>query len=227
MLLQSRDILYEEFERDKVPLKYNLPLLLIKGRGIKGIGLKNILITGGARSGKSRFAQELALRLGKTVLFVATAVAGDEEMRQRIAEHQRTRPVAWNTLEVTTHVGSEIIQKIGRAQVVIVDCITLLVSNIFGQYTDQTGEQIDAALVEQEVTTEISELLECLNRIDVSFIMVTNEVGMGLVPANQMGRLYRDLLGKANQLLAQQVDEVYLMVAGVPVRIKPAQHFGT
>ena len=189
--------------------------------------MKNILITGGARSGKSRFAQELALRLGKTVLFVATAVAGDEEMRQRIAEHQRTRPVAWNTLEVTTHVGSEIIQKIGRAQVVIVDCITLLVSNIFGQYTDQTGEQIDAALVEQEVTTEISELLECLNRIDVSFIMVTNEVGMGLVPANQMGRLYRDLLGKANQLLAQQVDEVYLMVAGVPVRIKPAQHFGT
>ncbi len=188
--------------------------------------MKNILITGGARSGKSHFAQELALKSGKPVLFVATAVAGDEEMRQRIAEHQRTRPSTWGTLEVATHVGNEILQKVGRAQVVIVDCITLLVSNIFGQYTDQTGEQIDASLVEKEVTTEISALLECVKRIDVSFIMVTNEVGMGLVPANKMGRLYRDLLGKANQLLAQQADEVYLMVAGLPVMIKPAQHFG-
>ena len=189
--------------------------------------LINILIIGGARSGKSHFAQELALKSGKPVLFVATAVAGDEEMRQRIEEHQRTRPAAWSTLEVTTHVGNEVSQKIGGAQVVIVDCITLLISNVFGQYADQTGEQIDAPLVEKEVISEISELVECINRINASFIMVTNEVGMGLVPANKMGRLYRDLLGKANQLLAQQADEVYLMVAGLPVPIKPARHFRT
>lgn len=189
--------------------------------------LKNILITGGVRSGKSRFAQELALKSAKRVLFVATAVAGDEEMRQRIAEHRRTRPAAWSTLEVTTQVGNEIRQKVGTAQVVIVDCITLLVSNILGQYTDQTGEQIDAPLVEKEVSREISALLECVHYLDASFIMVTNEVGAGLVPANKIGRLYRDLLGKANQLLAQQADEVYLMVAGLPVMIKPAQHFGT
>lgn len=189
--------------------------------------MTNILITGGARSGKSHFAQELAFRSGKSVLFVATAVAGDEEMRQRIEEHQRTRPAAWSTLEVTTHIGNEIFQRIGGAQVVIVDCITLLVSNIIGQHTDQTGEQIDASLIEKEVTGEVNELVECLNRLDASFIMVTNEVGMDLVPANQMGRLYRDLLGKANQLLAQQADEVYLMVAGLPVPIKPAKHLGT
>ncbi len=185
--------------------------------------MKNILIIGGARSGKSHFAQELALKLGKKVLFVATAEAGDEEMRQRIEEHQRLRPADWGTLEVTTHVGNEIRQRIGGAQVVIVDCITLLVNNIFNQYTDQTGEQIDAPLVEKEVISEISELVECINRIDASFIIVTNEVGMSLVPANQMGRLYRDLLGKANQLLAERADEVYLMVAGLPVPIKPAQ----
>ena len=184
--------------------------------------LKNILITGGARSGKSHFAQELALRSGKPVLFVATAVAGDEEMRRRIEEHRRARPATWSTLEVTTNVGNQIRQKIGGAQVVIVDCITLLISNIFGQYVDQTGEHIDASLAEKEVTSEISELVECINRLDASFIMVTNEVGMGLVPANKMGRLYRDLLGKANQLLAQQSDEVYLMAAGLPVKIKPA-----
>ena len=186
--------------------------------------MKNILITGGARSGKSRFAQELALRSGKPVFFVATASAGDEEMQQRIEEHRRTRPATWRTLEVTTHVGNEISQKIGGAQVVIVDCITLLVNNIFSQYANQSGERIDASLVEKEVTNEVSELVECINRIDASFIVVTNEVGTGLVPANQMGRVYRDLLGKANQLLAQQADEVYLMVAGLPVPIKPAQY---
>ncbi len=188
--------------------------------------MKNILIIGGARSGKSRFAQELALKLGEPVLFVATAVAGDEEMQHRIEEHQRARLATWITLEVTTHVGNQISQKIGEARVVIVDCITLLVNNIFSQYIDQTSEQIDASLIAKKVTSEISELVECINHIDASFIIVTNEVGMGLVPANKMGRLYRDLLGKANQLLAQGVDEAYLMVAGLPVQIKPLRYFG-
>ena len=183
--------------------------------------MKNILITGGARSGKSRFALELVLKLGEPVLFVATAGAGDEEMRQRIEEHQRARPSAWRTLEVTTHVGSQISQQIGNAQVVIVDCITLLVNNILSQYSPQTS----ASVVEQEVTSEINELVECINHTKASFIIVTNEVGTGLVPTNRMSRLYRDLLGKANQLLAQQADEVYLTLAGLPVQIKPGQHF--
>ena len=185
--------------------------------------LATFLIIGGARSGKSRFAQALAQKLGESVLFVATGVAGDEEMKQRIEEHQKARPAAWRTLEVTTHVGSQIPKKIGRAQVVIIECITLLVNNIFGQYTDQTNKQIDTPLIEQKVTSEISELLDCINHIDASFIIVSNEVGTGLVPANRMSRLYRDLLGKANQLLAQRADEVYLMVAGLTVQIKPHQ----
>lgn len=104
----------------------------------------------------------------------------------------------------------------------IVDCVTLLVNNIFSQYTDQTGEQIDASSIEKGVTSEISELVECINHVDASFIVVTDEVGMGLVPANRMGRLYRDLLGRANQLLAERADEVYLMVTGLPVKIKPS-----
>jgi len=193
----------------------------IEGEGDKGGKVINILIIGGARSGKSYFALELALKLGEPVLFVATAVAGDEEMRQRIEEHQRARPLVWSTLEVTTHVGSQISQKIGDAQVVIVDCITLLVNNILSQYSHQTG----VPLIEQKLTSEINELIECINHTDASFIIVTNEVGMGLVPANRVGRLYRDLLGKANQLLAQQVDEIYLMVAGLPVPIKSSRYF--
>lgn len=181
--------------------------------------MKTILIIGGARSGKSRFTQELALKLGEPVLLVATAEAGDEEMRRRIEEHQRARPAAWRTLEVTVGIGKRIQQNIGGAKVVIVDCITLLISNLFSQY--QRGEPIDAALVEKAVAREIRELEACINRLKASFIIVTNEVGTGLVPTSGIGRLYRDLLGKVNQQLAERADEVYLMVAGLPLRIKP------
>lgn len=182
--------------------------------------MKSILIIGGARSGKSRFAQELALKLGEPVLFVATAVAGDEEMLRRIDEHRRARPVTWGTLEVTTNLASQILPKISGAKVVIVDCITLLVNNIFSQYR----EPIDDSLVEQRVTSEISELVECINRVNANFIIVTNEVGLGLVPTSRVSRLYRDMLGRANQLLAERADEIYLMVAGLPVPIKPVRH---
>ena len=157
------------------------------------------------------------------MLFVATAEAGDEEMQRRIEEHQRLRPAAWSTLEITTQIGSQIVQNVGGAKVVIVDCVTLLVNNIFSQHSYQTDEQIDASLIEKEVTSEISELIECINQVDASFIMVTNEVGTGLVPVSRVGRLYRDLLGKANQILAEHADEIYLMVAGLPIQIKPAK----
>ena len=184
--------------------------------------LKSTLIIGGARSGKSHYAQELALKSAQPVLFVATAEAGDEEMRQRIEEHKKARPVAWSTLEVTTRVGNQIRQRIGQAQTVILDCITLLVNNIFCQHDNADGELIDAALVEKEVMAEIGELVDCMKQVDANFIIVSNDVGLGLVPPNRMSRLYRDLLGRTNQVLAQSVDEVYLMVAGLPLRIKPA-----
>ncbi len=187
--------------------------------------MTNILIIGGARSGKSHFAQELALKLGESVLFVATAEAGDEEMRQRIEEHQRARPATWSTLEVTSHIGSQIMRNIDDAQVVIVDCVTLLVNNIFSQYSERTSAQINAPLIEKGLIAEIDELVDCMNHTNASFIIVTNEVGLGLVPANRMGRLYRDLLGRANQILAQRADEIYLMVAGIPIKVKPARHF--
>lgn len=153
------------------------------------------------------------------MLFVATAEAGDKEMRQRIEKHKERRPAAWETLEAATNIGSHIRQKMGRAGVVIVDCITLLLNNLFGQYSDQT----DASLVEKKVTDEIDELTECIEHTDATFIIVTNEIGLGVVPPNRMSRLYRDVLGKTNQRLAEVAEEVYLMVAGLPVQIKPPQ----
>jgi adenosylcobinamide kinase/adenosylcobinamide-phosphate guanylyltransferase len=184
--------------------------------------LKSILIIGGARSGKSRYAQELALKSGGAVLFVATAEAGDEEMRQRIEEHRKARPSTWETLEATTHVSRHITRNIGQSQTVVIDCITLLINNIFQQHGQQNDEEIEASLIEREVMAEIGELVNCIDQSDASFILVTNEVGLGLVPANKLSRLYRDLLGKANQMLAQHADEVYLMVAGTPMAIKTA-----
>ena len=185
-----------------------------------GVNPINTLITGGARSGKSTFAQELARKRGGPVLFVATAEAGDDEMRRRIDQHRRERPADWRTLEVTTGLGPRICREVGGARVVILDCITLLVSNVLGRYHSPAGEPVDDAPVEAGVTAEIDGLIACLGQTGASFIMVTNEVGLGLVPDNWAGRLYRDLLGRANQRLAACVDEVYLMVAGLPLWIK-------
>ncbi len=181
--------------------------------------MKSTLIIGGARSGKSHFAQELALKSGGAVLFVATAEAGDKEMKQRIKKHRKARPSTWKTIEATTHVSHQISRNIGQAQTVIIDCVTLLINNIFQQH----DEEIDADLIEKEVMAEIGELVNCIDQSDASFIIVTNEVGLGLVPADRISRLYRDLLGRANQMLAQHADEVYLMAAGIPVTVKTAQ----
>jgi adenosylcobinamide kinase / adenosylcobinamide-phosphate guanylyltransferase len=178
--------------------------------------LKSMLITGGARSGKSRLAQELAAKSGKPVLFVATAEAGDDEMKRRIEKHRKSRPVNWKTLEVTTHIGNHIRKKIGKAGIVIIDDITLLVSNIFMQYDEKT----DAVTVGKAVVAEIKELLKCIDHTDAKYIVVTNEVGLGIIPADRVTRLYRDTLGRANQMLAEYADEVYFMVSGIPLVVK-------
>ncbi len=173
-----------------------------------------ILILGGARSGKSRFATEMALHLRDKVLFVATGEALDEEMRQRIEKHKKERPPKWRSLEAPTDVGKRIREEIGDAQVVIVDCLTLLVSNVIGQCSNGT--------VQDRLTAEIDELTECINDTTATFILVSNEVGMGLVPGSKLERLYRDLLGKVNQIFAQRADCVYFMVSGIPLSLKSA-----
>jgi len=174
---------------------------------------KVVFILGGVRSGKSRFAQELAKKLGQKVLFVATGQALDEEMKARIEEHKKVRPSSWRTLELSNNVGKGIKARVRDAEVVIVDCLTLLVSNLL-----KNGANYPEA--EKRVLTEIESLISCLGIIPATFIIVSNEVGMGIVPKNKLARLYRDLLGKVNQLIAEKADEIYLMVAGIAVRIE-------
>ena len=183
--------------------------------------MTTVLITGGARSGKSHFAQEMAARSGKTVLFVATAQAGDDEMLRRIEAHRKSRPAVWRTLEAPAEVGIRIQGEAGASQLVLVDCITLLVNNAIGKLLSPDGTDIDEPSAEEAATKEIEALVRCINNSVADFILVTNEVGLGLVPDNKLGRVYRDLLGKANQVLAGVADDVYFMVSGLPLRVKP------
>jgi len=172
-----------------------------------------ILILGGARSGKSSFAQELAKELSDKVLFVATGEPLDEEMQSRIEAHQKDRPGTWRTLESPVNISPPLKFEIGDAEVVIIDCLTLLVAN-------NLGKELDYTRAEEQVLAEINELNITTSQLNITFIIVSNEVGTGLVPDNKLGRIYRDLLGKANQLVARNASDVYLMIAGIPTRIK-------
>ena len=172
------------------------------------------LILGGARSGKSSFAEQIGREAGKSVLFIATASASDDEMAERIRKHQASRPSGWQTLELPLDLGRHLAAPI--ADVVIVDCITLLVTNVLLSMPENApGEE-----VLQKVQTEIDELIEAQARIGGQWLLVSNEVGLGLVPPYPLGRVYRDMLGWANQRLARAAERVIFMVAGIPMVIK-------
>lgn len=184
-----------------------------------------ILVLGGARSGKSRFAEKLAARFGHRVLYIATAQARDEEMAARIAAHRRTRPATWRTVEAPTAVGKAARTALAEepVDVVILDCITLLVSNVIldGLWLSEGDfDGVDERVVGPRVDFEIDGLLRAVQESEVPWIVVSNEVGEGLVPPYPLGRVYRDLLGWFNQSLASVADRVYLMVAGLPVDVK-------
>ncbi|MFZ1036540.1 MAG: bifunctional adenosylcobinamide kinase/adenosylcobinamide-phosphate guanylyltransferase [Smithella sp.] len=172
------------------------------------------LILGGARSGKSSFAEQIARESEKSVLFIATATAGDSEMAERISNHRAARPAEWQTLELPRGLGRNLAVPI--AEVVIVDCITLLISNILVSLPENTV----AELVIDKIRIEIEELIAVQVRLGGQWLIVSNEVGMGLVPPYTLGRVYRDALGWANQTLASAAQRVIFMAAGIPMVIK-------
>jgi adenosylcobinamide kinase/adenosylcobinamide-phosphate guanylyltransferase len=177
---------------------------------------KTILILGGARSGKSRFAQQLARRIGgDDVLFVATAEAGDAEMSRRIERHRGDRPDHWQTLEQAVEIGAALAGAPEKHSVVIIDCLTLLVSNVLLTCPDP----LHADAAEDRVRAEVATLLAACRERRGTVIIVSGEVGQGLVPDNPLGRTFRDLAGMANQAVAASADATYLMVAGLPVEL--------
>lgn len=172
------------------------------------------LILGGARSGKSSFAEKIACEAGKKTVFIATATAGDSEMAERIRNHQASRPAEWQTLELPRGLGGNLTAPF--ADVAIVDCISLLVSNILMSLTENSSMEV----VMHEVRKEIDELIAAQKRLGGQWLIISNEVGMGLVPPYPLGRVYRDALGFANQALAGAAKRVIFMVAGIPMVIK-------
>jgi adenosylcobinamide kinase/adenosylcobinamide-phosphate guanylyltransferase len=172
------------------------------------VGFRKILVLGGARSGKSHFAEGLAVECGEPVLYVATAVATDVEMAERIARHRAERPSTWRTLEVSGDVAGRLASSgYGGVRTVLLEDLTLLLSNLM------LAEPFGA---EARALAEVEALLA----LEAHVILVSNEVGMGIVPEYALGRHFRDALGRVNQASAGACGEAYLLVAGLPLRLK-------
>ncbi len=175
-----------------------------------------IFLLGGARSGKSHYAETWARQRGQRVLFVATAEPTDADMRQRIAHHRRTRPTDWHTLEAPHDSARHIAACPFAHDTLLLDCLTLLTSNILLTLPESaTQREANAAAL-----AEVERLLEVYAASEATWLVVSNEVGMGVVPPTRLGMLYRDMLGRVNQRLAQAADEALLLVAGIPWRLK-------
>ena len=172
---------------------------------------KITFILGGARSGKSSYAAALAGRSGKRVAFIATCQGLDREMRKRIASHRRSRPPSWKTFEEPLDVRSAL-KRVGPGfDVVLIDCLTLLVSNL-----------LLGGMVGVSIEKKITEIIKELKKMRSDSIIVSNEVGLGIVPENSLARDFRDIGGRVNQIASREADEVYFLAAGLPIKIKPS-----
>lgn len=173
-----------------------------------------ILVTGGTRSGKSSLAERLAQQFGGRVLYVATAEPGDDEMRLRIERHQAARPPEWGTLNAPRDAIAALRAVEGQWDTILFDCLTLYATNLL---LEREAESPDPEVVLAE---DLHDLAEYLVAEWPRSVVVTNEVGSGIVPMDRLSRLFRDLQGRANQLFAAKADEVYFCVSGIPLKIK-------
>lgn len=183
---------------------------------------KLIVVTGGARSGKSSFAEQLAKDLNGGILYVATSIPFDEEMRYRVEMHRAQRPSEWETLEAYKDLNRSIPTLLAEKKGVLLDCITIMISNlIFEKCTDDNNiTKAQTIEIERYIDDEICKLLNVINNSEKTFILVTNEVGMGLVPEYPLGRIFRDVAGRENQKICKEAQEVYFCVSGIPMKIK-------
>jgi adenosylcobinamide kinase/adenosylcobinamide-phosphate guanylyltransferase len=175
-----------------------------------------ILVMGGARSGKSRLAEELARAHGAPLAYIATGSAGDAEMAARIARHQGRRGADWTTVEEPLELVAAIRQAAAGHRAILVDCLTLWLSNLLLRYEPFLPQEELAS----RVLAHVAELTEQLRRTTVPVVLVASEVGMGIVPENRLARLFRDLAGETNEMVAAAADQVHVCFAGIPMKIK-------
>lgn len=183
-----------------------------------------VLVTGGARSGKSSFAESILHQLSGEKLYIATAIPFDDEMKERIKKHQSVRPADWETYEGFENLDQVIKLKGANYQGILLECVTLWLTNMLFDFAGSTDiddlskEEIDQ--IEGYILNELHKFIDEVRKIDGKVVLVTNEIGMGIVPENKLSRIFRDLQGRMNQLLGKAADEVYLVVCGVPMAIK-------
>lgn len=181
------------------------------------------LVTGGARSGKSTFAEELVRKAGERVLYIATAQVLDKEMSERVKIHQRRRPDSWDTIEEPFNVEKALDEHGEKYDAVLIDCLTIFVSNLMlnRKVLDESDTSFLLSETEQnEILEKIHNMCNVATKLSSHVIVVTNEVGLGVVPIHGSGRMYRDLVGIANQIVASYASNVHLVVAGIPLLIK-------
>lgn len=184
-----------------------------------------ILITGGARSGKSRLAEsmanDIACRNGGEVLYIATSVATDPEMTLRIEQHKQARPAHWKTHEGYRQLGNEIRSQSADFPVIVLECITTMLTNLlFDHAGDADPEKLDYDAIESQLAPQIDDLLNACEASPSQIIIVTNELGCGIVPGYTLARRFLDIAGRVNQRLAAQADEVHFVVSGIDMKIK-------
>lgn len=176
-----------------------------------------IMVTGGARSGKSSFAERYAAHLGKQGVYIATAQPFDDEMAARLALHRERRDAsgfAWSTVEQSFDVADFLREyEPAEGDVVLIDCLTLWLSNWVLRHEREAD-------MEKRIGERVDELAEALSRYEGTVLLVTNEVGSGIVPEYKLGRVYRDLAGRMNQRIAEACDEAFLVTSGIPVELK-------
>ncbi|MDP4125518.1 MAG: bifunctional adenosylcobinamide kinase/adenosylcobinamide-phosphate guanylyltransferase [Bacillota bacterium] len=183
------------------------------------------LITGGARSGKSQFAELLAASTKRPVIYIATAQVWDDEMARRVRKHQEQRPSTWRLIEEPQNIRETLLQLKDEDGVILLDCVTLWLSNLLLQgQTKPTStselNQVKFSDLEPQIAAEVDEVARLAREIKPQVIFVTNEIGQGIVPEYPLSRAYRDVVGRCNRILAQSANEVYLVVAGFPMEIK-------
>ena len=173
-----------------------------------------IFVTGGARSGKSSFAEKRARELGAPLCYLATAQTLDGEMVERVKRHRQRRGGEWSTIEESIHLPQALARCDGQYQAILVDCLTLWLSNLLFKYEDAAEE------IEERIHEDLQRLKSTLQGMVTPVVLVSNEVGMGIVPDNTLARLFRDIAGTANQTLAAAADEVHVVISGIPLRLK-------
>lgn len=181
-----------------------------------------ILVLGGARSGKSSFAEEIVAKLGGLdVTYLATSEVRDQEMKQRVQLHRCSRPREWTTIEEPKSI-SEVLANLKQGAVVLLDCLTLLISNLLLEEQELGEDEYDFSEKDKEevIVEEIEKIIAEVRKRNLTLVIVSNEVGQGLVPPYKLGRVYRDIVGRANQLVASEADEVYITYVGLPIEIK-------